>query len=750
MLKATGRLWISAIALATACAPTQAPAPPISSPSAPAAPAPPVASAEAPPDAGPPAPILTPDELHRSAIVVDTHNDVTQRLVLENADLSHPFPDAQTDIPRMQAGGLDAEFLSVWVPPQLYPGEKAYKYSLDQFDAIDRLVAKNPDVAVLARTAAEVRNAAAAGKIAFLIGVEGGHGLGDAPDDRLIARLHEFYDRGARYMTLTWSNSNRLGGSSGDTGKTRGLTPFGLRVVKTMNDLGMMVDVSHVSDATFFDAVKASTKPVIASHSSARALCNHPRNMTDDMLRAVRDNGGAVCINFGQEFLDQSWYDRWSELQKSLGGQIAKLAKEHPGDPKAVMLGFLPSYKALAGQLPRVPASRVVDHIDHVAQVAGIDHVCLGSDFDGIPLAPAGLDDVSKLPFITEELSRRGYSAGDIRKILGENVLRVLAANENKPAGDPSVALPGGEGGIGFDDLGYASGLRKVLAPAAGTGKLDLIDPDTLAVTSIGGFSASPFQGGHDTGTTSADEGRGLLFATDRTTRLLAVVDPSAKAIVSSAKLAGSPDYVRWVEATGELWVTEPDSQAIEVFSLGAGPTPTPVHLTDIRVPGGPESLVIDAARKKAFAHLWKGSTVAIDLPSHAVVATWPNGCGGSRGIAIDSRRGLLFAGCSEGKLSVLDIDHGGKQLGAVSSGSGVDIIAYSPTLAHAYLPGAKSATMAVVGIGGGGVPTVLGTVPTARGAHCVAADDRGHAYVCDPDHGRLLVFADAYPAVTQ
>jgi membrane dipeptidase len=288
-------------------------------------------------------------------------------------------------------------------------------------------------VAVLARSVADVRSAAAANEIAFLIGVEGGHGLGDVPDERLLARLREFYGRGARYMTLTWSNSNRLGGSSGDAGKTRGLTPFGLRVVKAMNDLGMIVDISHVSDATFFDAVKASTKPVLASHSSARAICDHPRNMTDAMIRAVADNGGAVCVNFGQDFLDQGWHDQWAAVQKSMGSAIADIVKEHPGDPKAVEIGFRPKYHALAAQLPRVPASRVVDHIEHIAKVAGVDHVCLGSDFDGIPLGPDGLDDVSKFPFITEELSRRGFSADDIRKILGENVLRVLAANEVKP-----------------------------------------------------------------------------------------------------------------------------------------------------------------------------------------------------------------------------------------------------------------------------------------------------------------------------
>jgi membrane dipeptidase len=429
MPKASARLSIFLFVTATGCAAGPAPSPLAATPPAPSAPSPPTASA---PTAPSPA-TLAADALHRSAIVVDTHDDVTQRLALEDADLSHPFPDAQTDLPRMQAGGLDAEFLSVWVPPELYPGDKAYTYSIAQFDAIDRLVSRSAGVAVLARSVAEVRSAAAANKIAFLIGVEGAHGLGDAPDERLMARLREFYDRGARYMTLTWSNSNRLGGSSGDAGKTRGLTPFGVRMVKAMNELGMMVDVSHVSDATFFDAVKASAKPVLASHSSSRALCDHPRNMTDDMLRAVRDNGGAVCVNFGQEFLDAGWHEQWGVLQKSLGGEIASIVKEHPGDPKAVQLAFLPRYRALAAQLPRVPASRAVDHIEHIASVAGVDHVCLGSDFDGIPFGPAGLDDVSKFPFITEELSRRGFSPDDIRKILGENVLRVLAANEVKP-----------------------------------------------------------------------------------------------------------------------------------------------------------------------------------------------------------------------------------------------------------------------------------------------------------------------------
>lgn len=412
--------------LATACGGQGAP-PPNAATASPA-----VAATVAPgPSAEDPA-----DALHRSAIVVDTHDDVTQRLVVEGADIGQAVPDAQTDLPRMRAGGLDAEFLSVWVPPMIYQGERAYERALAEFSAIDQLVAKNTSSVVLARSVAEVRAAAAAGKIAFLIGVEGGHSLGDAADDRLIERLAEFHSRGARYMTLTWSNSNRLGGSSGDDGKTRGLTPLGARAVAKMNELGMMVDISHVSDATFFDAVKASKLPVLASHSSCRALTDRPRNMTDDMLRAVRDNGGAVCVNFGPEFLDAAWAAKWETILAQARSQMGAIVKAHAPDMNAAQKEFGQLFRKLAADLPPVPASRVVDHLEHVAKVAGTDHVCLGSDFDGIPTGPAGLDDVSKMPFITRELLKRGFSREDVKKILGENVLRVLDANERGRSGD--------------------------------------------------------------------------------------------------------------------------------------------------------------------------------------------------------------------------------------------------------------------------------------------------------------------------
>ena len=308
------------------------------------------------------------------------------------------------------------------------------------------------------------------------------------------------------------------------------------------------------------------------------------------------------------------------------------------------------------------------------------------------------------------------------------------------------LPLPGGEHGIGFDDMGFAPSIRKVLVPAGRSGNLDLIDPETGRITAIGGFSSHlSFIGGHGQGVTSADEGRGLLFATDRDARRLDVVDPTARSVVASAPLAAGPDYVRYVSATGEVWVTEPSASRIEVFSIPAEGTPKPVHRTFISIPGGPESLIIDNNRGRAHTHLWTDTTLAIDVKSHAVSSRWKNGCRGSRGIALDVARGFLLVGCDEGKLSVLDL-RTGALLGQASSGDGVDIISYSPRLSHAYLPGATSGTMAIIGISNQGKATVLATIKTVEGAHCVAADDRGNAYVCDPGGGRLLVVKDSIP----
>jgi len=311
-----------------------------------------------------------------------------------------------------------------------------------------------------------------------------------------------------------------------------------------------------------------------------------------------------------------------------------------------------------------------------------------------------------------------------------------------------AVPLPAGEGGIGFDDMTFAPQLGKILVPAGRTGNLDLVDPASHQIVPIAGFSAQKgFAQGHGEGTTSADFGRGLIFATDRTAQTLLVIDPARRSVVARAELAGSPDYVRWVEPTGEIWVTQPDGDRIEIFGLPASGPPVPVHKAFVAVPGGPESLVVDPAVARAYTHLWKGTTLAIDVKTRAVAARWPNGCTGSRGIALDAERGLLFAGCAEGKAVVLDLRHDGAVRDTLSAGSGVDIIAYSPHLGHLYLPGGRSETMAILAVSKAGKLSLLGTVKTARAAHCVATDDRRQAWVCDPGHGRLLLVDDTFPA---
>jgi DNA-binding beta-propeller fold protein YncE len=328
------------------------------------------------------------------------------------------------------------------------------------------------------------------------------------------------------------------------------------------------------------------------------------------------------------------------------------------------------------------------------------------------------------------------------------SILLVAATATAKPeiAKPTALALAGGGGGIGFDDLMFSPALHRVLAPAGRTGKLDLIDPATQKAETIAGFSADAdtFPGGHGEGTTSADVGGGFIFASDRSRGEVEVVDPKAARIVGSTKLSGGPDYVRWVAPLTEVWVTEPSKQQIEFFALAKGKL---VRRGSIDAAGGPESLVIDATRGRAYTHTWDDTTIAIDLTRHKEVARWKNGCKGSRGIALDEKRGFLFAGCDEGKAVTLDLAHDGKQLGSVKTGKGVDIIAYSPSLAHLYVPGGDSATLTIVNVGKDGRLDVLGSVAVAADSHCVAVDDVGHAYVCDPKHGALLVVTDPFLA---
>jgi len=331
-------------------------------------------------------------------------------------------------------------------------------------------------------------------------------------------------------------------------------------------------------------------------------------------------------------------------------------------------------------------------------------------------------------------------------------IVSLLSAQPQPASGGASpLMLPGVSGGIGFDDLQLSPTTGSVLVPGGRSGKLFVVDPKTRAVAAVGGFSAATgkFEGGHGEGITSVAEGGGRLYVTDRTSLTLLAVDPVAKTIAARAKLAASPDYVRWVAPRREIWVTEPDADQIEVFTTSSSDA-APVHAALIPVRGGPESLVVDAERDRAYTHLWKGKTVAVDLAGRRVVETWDNHCEGSRGIALDAAKAFVFAACSDGRVVTLDAAHGGHIVGELKTSSdGVDIVDYDAARRHLYVPGGRSASLAVVGVGAGGSLTELGKSPSPASGHCVVADRQGHAYVCDPPRGQLMVFDDPFAART-
>jgi DNA-binding beta-propeller fold protein YncE len=315
-----------------------------------------------------------------------------------------------------------------------------------------------------------------------------------------------------------------------------------------------------------------------------------------------------------------------------------------------------------------------------------------------------------------------------------------------QPFNGETIAISRDGKGIGFDDLRYSPSLHRVLVPAGRTGTIVLVDPSNHQSSSVSGLATeASYAGGHGEGTTSVDEVEGALYAIDRTSKQVVIIDSIARRVSARAPLGSGPDYVRYVGPTRELWVTEPDSERVEIFSI----SPKRDALTraaTIAVPGGPESLVIDPAGGRAFTHLWSGTSVAIDLRSRTITGKWPNRCSGSRGIAYDEHSQFLFAGCAEGSAVVMDAAHGGVVLATAPSGSGVDIIDYDPVRRHLYVPSARSATLTIFSVGANGTLTPLATKPAVKGAHCVAADGKD-AYVCDPDGGRLLVIRDSYPA---
>ena len=359
------------------------------------------------------------------AIIIDTHADTPQVMLEEGYDLADPTSPYMISIPKMRAGHLGAEFFSIWVDVD-WPRQDLIHRALDLIDATNQQVARHPDVLGLAGTADDIERLHREGKIAILLGVEGGHEIqGD------LRALDIYYRLGVRYMTLTHTRDDELGDSSGDKPQWKGLSPLGRQAVARMNQLGMMVDISHVSDSTFYDALTVTKAPVIASHSSCRALCKAPRNMTDDMIRALAKNGGVMDINFYAGFLGQAYHDAFAKIEAQVKAEVnearARYAKQgrRLSYPEEVRIE-----QRLTKDLPAPSYTAIADHIDHAVKVGGIDHVGLGSDFDGIDTPPRGMEDVSKIPALVRELARRGYSEEDLEKILGGNVLRVMRQAE--------------------------------------------------------------------------------------------------------------------------------------------------------------------------------------------------------------------------------------------------------------------------------------------------------------------------------
>jgi membrane dipeptidase len=364
-----------------------------------------------------------------SAIVVDTHADTPQRFVDENFDIGSTDPNdiGHVSLDKAKRGNLGAEFFSIWVDPETNQGHFARR-TFDLIDSVYEQAAHHPDRMTMAFSVADIERAHHEHKLAALMGIEGGHSI-----ENDIRLLRDYYRLGVRYMTLSWSNTNEWADSSGDIDDPKiqhhnGLTDFGKQVVLEMNRLGMIVDISHVADKTFWDTIATTKAPVIASHSSARALVDAPRNMTDDMLRAVAKNGGVVDVNFFSGFDDQNFWNAAKAQSKDKAAAEQKYADDMKAQGKEVNYIELDRVdREWTAKIPRPPFKVLIDHIDHIAKIAGIDHVGLGSDFDGVSGAmPQGMDSAADLPKITQALLDRGYSADDIKKILGGNVLRVF------------------------------------------------------------------------------------------------------------------------------------------------------------------------------------------------------------------------------------------------------------------------------------------------------------------------------------
>jgi membrane dipeptidase len=372
--------------------------------------------------------------IHDSAVIVDTHADTPQRFLDEGFDIGSTDPKdiGHLSLDKVRRGNLGAEFFSIWVDPETNQGHFA-QHTFDLIDSVYEQAARHPDRMMMAFSVADIERAHREHKLAALMGIEGGHSI-----ENDMHLLRDYYRLGVRYMTLSWSNTNEWADSSGDINDAKvqhhnGLTDFGKQVVLEMNRLGMIVDISHVADKTFWDTIAATKAPVIASHSSARALVNHPRNMTDDMLQAVAKNGGVVQVNFFSAFVDEDYRKAMEAQDKDETAAVQQYMVERKAEGKTVTYTDKDRIeREWTAKIPRPPFKSLIDHIDHVAKVAGVDHVGLGSDFDGVSGAtPQGMDSAADLPKITQALLDRGYSAEDIKKILGGNLLRAFRRVES-------------------------------------------------------------------------------------------------------------------------------------------------------------------------------------------------------------------------------------------------------------------------------------------------------------------------------
>jgi membrane dipeptidase len=376
-------------------------------------------------------PIVSPraQKIHDSALIIDTHADTPQRFLDEGFDIGSTDPNdiGHISLDKARRGNLGAEFFSIWVEPETNQGHFA-RHTFDLIDGVYEQAARHPDRMMMAFSTSDIERAHREHKLAALMGIEGGHSI-----EADIHLLRDYYRLGVRYMTLSWSNTNEWADSSGDINDPKvqhhnGLTDFGKRVVLEMNRLGMMVDISHVADKTFWDAIATTKAPVIASHSSARALVDAPRNMTDDMLKAVAKNGGVVQVNYFNGFIDENFRKAEEAQRADQEAARQKYIAQKKSEGKEVNYIELDRIeREWIARIPRPPLKSLIDHIDHIAKVAGVDHVGLGSDFDGVSGAtPQGIDSAADLPKITEALLDRGYSAEDIHKILGGNLMCVF------------------------------------------------------------------------------------------------------------------------------------------------------------------------------------------------------------------------------------------------------------------------------------------------------------------------------------